>query len=123
MKRRDDPQQDLFPHRVRDLENLYSRPDRAHARSTDPETSHAAASSMTQEKLSNQRETVFETLRVRGPMTDVDLVELLPLESPSGVRTRRRELVSAGLVEDTGGRETLPSGRKAIVWRVVAKWS
>jgi len=40
----------------------------------------------------------------------------LPSVSPSGLRTRRRELVDAGEVIDTGRREQLSSGRWATVW-------
>ena len=110
-------QGELFRMR-RDLENVYAQPDQAHARKTDPSTSHAAAASMKPAKLAHQRRLVYETLKARGPMTDWDLVNCLPGESPSGVRTRRKELASAGLVCDSGGKQRLPSGRAAIVWRV-----
>ncbi len=39
-----------------------------------------------------------------------------PHQSPSGLRTRRKELVDAGLVVDTGRRGTLRSGRLSIIW-------
>jgi len=42
---------------------------------------------------------------------------LAPMASPSGVRSRRAELVVLGLVEDTGLRRKLVSGRNAIVWK------
>lgn len=44
--------------------------------------------------------------------------EAFPRQSESGIRTRRKELTDAGLVEDSGETVTLESGRKATVWRV-----
>lgn len=38
----------------------------------------------------------------------------------STVRTRRKELLDAGLVKDTGVREKLESGRNAIIWQAAA---
>jgi hypothetical protein len=55
----------------------------------------------------------YESLRSQHP-------KIYPRQSESGLRTRRRELVDMGLVVDTGRTETLPSGRKAIVWGVPA---
>jgi len=39
--------------------------------------------------------------------------------SPSGARTRRSELVNLGLVQDTGKRKRMSTGRSAIVWRAI----
>jgi hypothetical protein len=44
---------------------------------------------------------------------------LAPMASPSGVRSRRAELVVLGFVEDTGTRRKLMSGRNAIVWKQI----
>jgi predicted ArsR family transcriptional regulator len=93
----------------------------AHARRTDPETSHAAAASLKAETLSAQRARVYDYLKQYGPMTDAMLVAGILKMSPSGLRTRRSELVRMGLVEDTGRRERLRSGRKAIVWRALER--
>jgi hypothetical protein len=59
--------------------------------------------------------------RLMTPMTDTDLYQLLTISSrlivtESGVRSRRAELVQAGLVRDTGERVKLATGRRAIVW-------
>jgi DNA-binding Lrp family transcriptional regulator len=55
-------------------------------------------------------------------MTDQALVERVGgLMSPSGARTRRRELVDLGFVEDTGMRIKLRSGRLSAVWKAVAR--
>ena len=92
---------------------------RALARNTDPETSHLAAASLASDKLRASQDEVLRFMRARGPLTDDQLVRTyvgtVP-QSPSGLRTRRSELVARGLVEDTGKRVVLPSGRKAIVW-------
>jgi hypothetical protein len=88
-----------------------------HARTTDPETSHEAAMSVT-----NITPLKYEILqRLMTPMTDTDLYQLLRTDSrlivtESGVRSRRSELVHAGLVRDTGERVRLATGRNAIVW-------
>ena len=102
------------------------RPARAaKARTTDPSTSHAAAASITEDTLRESHTAVLGFLREYGPLTDVDLVigytdavglGMYPRQSQSGIRSRRAELVAAGLVEDTGERTRLASGRQAIVW-------
>lgn len=91
------------------------------ARRTDPSTSHAAAASISSSKLRSSQVAVLEWLREHGPATDEALVELYngPDQSPSGLRTRRRELVEQRLVRDSGARQPLASGRMAIVWEVV----
>ena len=99
---------------------------RKRARTTDPETSHEAAESVTPMIRMSQLN-ILRAFRWYGRMTDYELIEAgypatrLPHQSPSGLRTRRNELVKAGLLEDSGKREVLPSGRKAIVWQVVKR--
>lgn len=90
--------------------------DEAHARRTDPGTSHAAARSV--ENLRPRQLAILETLRRCGPLTDegIAMRYVGPLQSPSGMRTRRRELVDAGLVEDTGERSRTRAGRSTILW-------
>jgi hypothetical protein len=88
-----------------------------HARTTDPETSHEAAQSVT--NITPLKQEILQ--RLMTPMTDQLLYELLDRTSDlvvteSGVRSRRSELVQAGLVKDTGAREKLKTGRNAIVW-------
>jgi hypothetical protein len=88
-----------------------------HARTTDPETSHEAAQSVT--NITPLKHEILQ--RLVTPMTDTDLYQLLRTNSrlivtESGVRSRRSELVQAGLVRDTGERVKLATGRNAIVW-------
>jgi len=87
------------------------------ARTTDPETSHEAAMSVT--NITPLKQEILQ--RLMTPMTDTDLYQLLTISSrlivtESGVRSRRSELVQAGLVRDTGERVKLATGRNAIVW-------
>jgi hypothetical protein len=98
---------------------------RAHARNTDPATSHAAAASVL-----DITQTQFVILNLlKNAMTDYELVDLygvaraydeefVPRASESGIRSRRSELVDRGMVLDSGLRETLPTGRKAILWQL-----
>lgn len=103
----------------------------AHARRTDPATSHEAAASLSSDKLRRSQEAVLRVLRegepfTGKPMTDERLVEAYeqcvrlwqcqyPKQSPSGIRTRRKELVERGFVKAMGT-TVLASGRRAIVW-------
>jgi len=88
------------------------------ARKTDPTTSHEAAAQV--DNLTATKQAILKALN--HPRTDVDLISAYknlsgaPVASESGIRSRRAELVTAGLVLDTGLRAKLPSGRNAIVW-------
>lgn len=98
--------------------------DVAHARNTDPWTSHAAAATITPTKMRKTQAAVIAILKERGPSTDAEIaasyqtVQLLgaPPQSASGLRTRRAELVAAGLVVDTGTTRELPTGNRGKVW-------
>jgi len=95
----------------------------AHARTTDPQTSHEAAQRVEKTNLTQ----FYIWLALKRPATDVELVERYnndrnaPRASESGIRSRRAELVEAGMVEDSGQRVKLPSGRNAIVWQRTAE--
>lgn len=106
--------------------SLFTPPPRA--RNTDPHTSHEAAESVQRQRES--QEAVRRLLGYIGPSTDEDLrlayeewqaKAKLPKQSPSGLRTRRSELVAMGIVRDSGARQRLDSGRQAIVWEVVPR--
>lgn len=92
----------------------------AHTRTSDPLTSHAAAASV---KVRESQQKVLALL-AEGPATHEELVARAQvrgvLMSQSGIRSRCRELVDAGMVEDTGQRVKLTSGRHAIVWQVAS---
>jgi len=92
----------------------------AHARNSDPATSHEAAASLSDAQLRESQAIVLEALREHGPMPDHELVPLLTGKlSASGARTRRAELAQAGLVAYTGENVRTESGRQAMVWGAV----
>lgn len=93
----------------------------------DPPTSHAAADSA-RPGAATIRTLVLNTLRAAsrsrnlGGMTDEELVAYFDEQklpgTPSGIRTRRRELVDADppLVIDSGRHRQTITGRRATVW-------
>lgn len=89
------------------------------ARSTDPGTSWAAADSVM--KLTEKRLAVLG-LFAFGSYTDEELRDKydatpgLPEQSDSGLRTRRSELVTMGLLLDSGITRLNRAGRNCIVW-------
>lgn len=101
----------------------------ARARRSDPETSKAAARSVT--RIRQSQRLILETLRAKGPLSDEEIYSALlaagffgnrPL-SPSGARTRRKELVRLGYVESSSDRRKTAAGREAIVWRATLEAS
>jgi hypothetical protein len=98
----------------------------ARARTTDPWTSHAAARSIPFDKLRASQKAVYDCFMTWGAMHHDMLIENYeeakwrrgyPPQSESGIRTRTKELLEAGYIEDTGKTVRLPSGRKSKVWR------
>jgi hypothetical protein len=80
--------------------------EQAHARRTDPETSHEAAASV---NVTAGQQVVLDALTQHGPCTDEELVGYMHLAanpawrlSPSGIRSRRHELTAKGKVGWTG---------------------
>jgi hypothetical protein len=126
------PEKEAAEHRPEDeplQEELPSSlPSEAHARTTDPGTSHAAAKSIDPDRLRETQEAVLACFREFNAMHHELLVETYesvyrdrgwPKQSVSGLRTRTSELCSAGLLRASGGTVTLQSGRQSIVWEVV----
>lgn len=95
------------------------------ARSTDPHTSHLAAASITRTHISTVQTHIIQLLTQHGPMTDEQIADryrhhvMLPACSPSGLRTRRSELVAIGTVRDSQQRGITASGRATIIWELV----
>lgn len=100
----------------------------ARARRTDPATSHEAAASVT--VLNETHVRILRLLDVwvgnatyPHGLTDEELLHIWADQydeqiSPSGLRSRRSELVRAGRVVDSGERGTTAAGRRCIVWRL-----
>ena len=91
----------------------------ATARSSDPATSHEAARS--HRDTGTIRARIIDLLWTEGPMTDEQLVELYlhrhaASATPSGIRTRRAELVADGYIEQTSRPGRTKAGRRATVW-------
>lgn len=92
----------------------------ARARNTDPHTSHEAAETVDGNR---NRALLLEFLKGRPAATDEEIADAyrnagLPRQSPSGLRTRRAELVARGLVV-CAGEGTTASGRKCLKWRAL----
>lgn len=93
------------------------------ARATDPTTSHEAAASV--RGTTSKRAACLLALATLGPCTDEQLFDYYqqhgpahgwPMQSPSGLRTRRAELVREGVVRDSKMRSLTASGRRSILW-------
>ena len=101
----------------------------AHARVTDPDTSHEAAASASQ-RITDAQQAVYQVmLEIGYPITDWQLVREYDLrcytkdpvlhQSESGIRSRRHELVVRGLVRDTGKRVQGAGNRKHTLWQAM----
>ena len=95
------------------------------ARRTDPSTSWEAARSVGD--IRRSQNAVLSLFSGYGPMTDEEAwaryeaayaqyAPNAPRQVISGFRTRRSELVKAGLLRDTGERRKGSTGRSMIVW-------
>ena len=97
------------------------------ARKKDPKTSHDAADAVTH--IAQTQKRILQLLEDYDQMSDVGILECYRffvetkgwnLVSESGLRTRRKELVFLGMVEDSGFRVKLDTGRTAISWQITA---
>ncbi len=96
--------------------------ERAAVRSTDPETSKAAAHNVKGIRASHRR--VMQLFRRYGPQTDSEAFEAAMADgwkiSPSGLRSRRAELCpprGAG-IRDSGKKRKTPMGFDSFVWEL-----
>jgi hypothetical protein len=67
-------------------ESLFDPYPAAHARTTDPDTSHEAAASLSSEVIRRSQAEVLDVLRRHGPCTDAALVTLYDADVAVGVR-------------------------------------
>ena len=90
-----------------------------YARRDDPDTSHAAAASTTEEHQSEAQLAVLG-LYLYGPLTHDEMIreagEAGILLTPSGLRTAVSKLVDQGLVRDSKQRKLTKYNRQTIVW-------
>lgn len=106
-------------------------PEQARARRTDPKTSHQAAASI--DDLPKRERDVLDIFHLfTGPMTDENLVMKydartrspgagMRRQSPSGIRSRRAELVAQGFLRDSKRKGKTRSGRSAILWELTPR--
>lgn len=96
----------------------------AAARLTDPDTSHLAAQSVT--NYHNVQHAILDVVARWGPLTDEDIadrVRSLPIKtSPSGLRTRRKELVALGMLVANPRKVRLSTGRLGTRWEINPNW-
>lgn len=96
----------------------------AYARRTDPDESWLAAKSVTNIRRSQWE--VYQALLGYGPLIDEELVMLMrsdgSKQSRSGIRTRRSELASFGLVIATTEKRLTQYANPSQVWRA-RPWS
>ena len=90
-------------------------------RTLDPSTSHLAAATLTVPDLSLAQTRILALVTTFGGMSDEELADHwaamdFPPISPSGLRTRRAELVRQQRLEDTGVRTVTQAGRSTVVW-------
>lgn len=92
-------------------------------RSTDPETSHDAAASTTEDALRRTQMDVLGLFQFHGAMSDEDMIARGAAagikQSTSGMRTRRSELVAMGYLVDSGLKGRTKTGRNTILWITV----
>lgn len=87
------------------------------ARTTDPDTSHAAAASQTPARRQRGQRLVLAALAQHGPLTDFEHEAISGLVQQSAGK-RRLELQRRGLVEYGQERRDSPNGSPARVWRI-----
>ena len=84
-------------------------------RTTDPDTSHTAATNASKRGPS-QRRRIWESLTALGEATDYELSIHANILRSSASK-RRQELMDLGHVYDTGQRRKTDTGTSAVVWR------
>lgn len=98
---------------------------KAHARSTDPDTSQEAADSVW--NPSAVQAVVFRIIEEHGPISDTDLIwhygheaarQNIYLPTDQSIRSRRAELVDADHIEFSGLYGVTPNGRRTRKWWV-----
>jgi predicted transcriptional regulator len=89
----------------------------AHARVSDPSTSHAAANSMRGQSATELELLVLNKLRRMGDATSEEVADSIGISLQS-ISPRFAPLARKGLIEKTGETREGSSGRNRQVWRV-----
>jgi len=95
----------------------------ATARSTDPITSHEAGESITYKTATEIQKNILVLFMKHKTLDDKTLLKYYrgafdSEVADSSVRTRRHELVEAGLIKDSGLKIKQRNGRRAILWAI-----
>jgi hypothetical protein len=97
----------------------------AHARKSDPYTSHLAAAAVVMDTTTLQIRILSVFEYAMNGLTDEELVKnyqrMWGVSFPatdSSIRSRRSELVNKGNVIDTGKTRLTKAGNKSIVWSI-----
>jgi hypothetical protein len=97
----------------------YYKDPRKMTRWDDPVTSFLAAKSV---DLTKGQKKVIAAFRMQRGMTDDQLIAQVAKNgdklSPSGCRSRRKELVELGILRDSGHKQKTVSGRLTTVWEL-----
>lgn len=95
----------------------------AHARNSDPETSHKAAASV--KGISPLKQRILKVFRLAGWLTDEELIANYrkvygeaSLSSDQSIRSRRADLTKEGLIRDSGHLRKSRLGNDSTVWRL-----
>jgi len=89
------------------------------ARNTDPDTSHAAAKTITPDRQRAAHTLILELLAAHGPLSDFRLAFLMGSKQTSA-GVRRGELRDAGLVEAHDRAGVSDTGSACIRWALTA---
>lgn len=98
------------------LDDPPPQPSEPQARHDGPDTSHAAAASLSLEHLSGVEAAIVDAFSTGIGMTDDELCEHLPEHYAPTVKTARSRLAKRGALIDTGQRRPSQRGREQIVW-------
>ncbi len=95
------------------------------ARATDPATSHEAAATITVQRMRADHQLVLAALHDHGPMTDFGIAAKVSaalgrIVKQTSLGVRRKELVTLGLVRNSGRRAPSDTGTSSIVWALTA---
>jgi hypothetical protein len=92
----------------------------AHARKTDLTSSHEAAASISETKLSWIKQEILAAFKTYGQLTDKDLVFIIRKEvafeaTEQNIRSRRADLTKQGLLQQNGYTKNI-GNRKEALW-------